>query len=157
MITYPSDYDDNLQFDIESDLEEIEFLLYQGKDFSLKDSSIQTDRANFDDYFVDPLPEMFTEEHAPYYSSPLKFDVYLPREKKQRDFSRVDDMPSPDNEDKDYPDCEVSQFVIHKSFTSLASFWESSIQILSTNVFFWLTSQMALDYVATLQNIEDDV
>nr|GFC79107.1 reverse transcriptase domain-containing protein [Tanacetum cinerariifolium] len=77
LITYPPDYDDNLQFDIESDLEEIEFLLYQGKDFSLKDSSIQTDRANFDDYFVDPLPEMFTEEHAPYYSSPLKFDVYL--------------------------------------------------------------------------------
>nr|GEX08117.1 reverse transcriptase domain-containing protein [Tanacetum cinerariifolium] len=25
----------------------------------------------------------------------------------------------------DYPDCEVSQFVIHKSFTSSASFWES--------------------------------
>nr|GEU37833.1 reverse transcriptase domain-containing protein [Tanacetum cinerariifolium] len=40
----------------------------------------------------------------------------------------------------DYPDCEVSRFVIHKSFTSSASFWESSIQILSTNVFFWLTS-----------------
>nr|GEX71198.1 reverse transcriptase domain-containing protein [Tanacetum cinerariifolium] len=26
----------------------------------------------------------------------------------------------------DYPDCEVSQFVIHKSFTSSASFWEST-------------------------------
>nr|GEW96240.1 reverse transcriptase domain-containing protein [Tanacetum cinerariifolium] len=25
----------------------------------------------------------------------------------------------------DYPDCEVSQFVIHKIFTSSASFWES--------------------------------
>nr|GFA72230.1 reverse transcriptase domain-containing protein [Tanacetum cinerariifolium] len=57
----------------------------------------------------------------------------------------------------DYPDCEVSRFVIHKSFTSSASFWESSIQILSTNVFFWLASSMALNYVATLQNIEDDV
>nr|GFA94417.1 reverse transcriptase domain-containing protein [Tanacetum cinerariifolium] len=77
LITYPPDYDDNLQFDIESDLEEIEFLLYQGKDSSLKDSSIQTDRANLDDYFVDPFPEMFTEEHALDYSSPPKFDVYL--------------------------------------------------------------------------------
>nr|GEZ35444.1 reverse transcriptase domain-containing protein [Tanacetum cinerariifolium] len=27
----------------------------------------------------------------------------------------------------DYPNCEVSQFVIHKSFTSSASFWESNI------------------------------
>nr|GFA03437.1 hypothetical protein [Tanacetum cinerariifolium] len=54
-ITYPSDYDDNLQFDIESDLKEIEFLLYQGKDSSHKDSI---------------------------------------------DFSRVDALPSTDNEDK---------------------------------------------------------
>nr|GFB77869.1 hypothetical protein [Tanacetum cinerariifolium] len=77
LITYPLDYDDNLQFDIESDLKEIEFLIYQGKDSSLKDSSIQMDRANLDDYFVDPIPEMFTEEHALDYSSPPKFDVYL--------------------------------------------------------------------------------
>nr|GEW87979.1 reverse transcriptase domain-containing protein [Tanacetum cinerariifolium] len=90
LITYPSDYDDNLQFDIESDLKEIEFILYQGKDSSFKDSSIQTDLANHDDYFVDPIPEMFTKEHAPDYSSPLKFD----------DFSGVDNLPSPDNEDK---------------------------------------------------------
>nr|GEX94898.1 hypothetical protein [Tanacetum cinerariifolium] len=30
LITYPPDYDDNLTCDIESDLKEIEFLLYQG-------------------------------------------------------------------------------------------------------------------------------
>nr|GFA91213.1 reverse transcriptase domain-containing protein [Tanacetum cinerariifolium] len=77
LITYPPNYDDNLQFDTESDLKEIEFLLYQGKDSSLKDSSIQTDLANLDDYFIDPIHEIFTEEHAPDYSSPLKFDVYL--------------------------------------------------------------------------------
>nr|GEZ03703.1 hypothetical protein [Tanacetum cinerariifolium] len=77
LITYPLNYDDNLQFDIEFDLEEIEFLLYLVKDSSLKDLSIQMDCANLDDYFVDPLPEMFTKEHAPDYSSPLKFDVYL--------------------------------------------------------------------------------
>nr|GEV87010.1 reverse transcriptase domain-containing protein [Tanacetum cinerariifolium] len=75
-ITYPPDYDENLQFDIESDLKEIEFLLYQGKDSGLKDSIDQTDLANLDDYFVDPIPEMFTDEHTPDYSSPSRFDVY---------------------------------------------------------------------------------
>nr|GEV77535.1 hypothetical protein [Tanacetum cinerariifolium] len=76
LITYPLDYDDNLQFDIESDLKEIEFLLYQNKDSSLKDSIDQIDLPNLDDNFVDPIPEMFTDEHAPDYSSPLIFDVY---------------------------------------------------------------------------------
>nr|GEY25628.1 hypothetical protein [Tanacetum cinerariifolium] len=76
LITYPLNYDDNLQFDIESNLIKIEFLLYQGKDFYLKDSIDQTDLANLDDYFVDPTPEMFTDEHAPDYSSPPRFDVY---------------------------------------------------------------------------------
>nr|GEY45238.1 reverse transcriptase domain-containing protein [Tanacetum cinerariifolium] len=76
LITYPPEYDDNLQFDIESDLKEIEFLLYQGKDSSLKDSIDQTDLANLDSYFVDPIPKMFTDEHAPDYSSPPIFDVY---------------------------------------------------------------------------------
>nr|GEV27121.1 reverse transcriptase domain-containing protein [Tanacetum cinerariifolium] len=87
LITYLSDYDDNLKCDIESDLREIEFLLYQGKDFDLKDSIDQTDLANRDDLFVDPIPEMFTDEHAPNYSFPPRFDV-------------VDDLPSLDNEDK---------------------------------------------------------
>nr|GFA55936.1 hypothetical protein [Tanacetum cinerariifolium] len=145
-ITYPPDYDDNPQFDIESDLKEIEFLLYQGKDSSLKDSLDQTDLANLDAYFVDPTPEMSTDEHAPDYSSPPRFDMYDDdflevesdadnfyndpfdskgekiKESKllideldlpcdflpyfeydsfaSQDFSRVDDFPSPDNEDK---------------------------------------------------------
>nr|GEX29973.1 hypothetical protein [Tanacetum cinerariifolium] len=76
LITYPPDYDDNLQFDIEFDLKKIEFLLYQGKDSSLKDLIIQTDLANLDAIFVDPIPEMFTDEHALDYSSPSRFDVY---------------------------------------------------------------------------------
>nr|GEU53846.1 hypothetical protein [Tanacetum cinerariifolium] len=76
LITYPPDYDDNLTCDIESDLREIDFLLYQGKDYDLKDSIDQSDLANLDDLFVDPTPEMFTDEHAPDYSLPLRFDVY---------------------------------------------------------------------------------
>nr|GFB86407.1 hypothetical protein [Tanacetum cinerariifolium] len=42
----------------------------------LKDSIDQTDLANLDEYFVDPTPEMFTDEHAPDYSFPSRFDVY---------------------------------------------------------------------------------
>nr|GEW49806.1 hypothetical protein [Tanacetum cinerariifolium] len=147
LITYPLDYDDNLQFDIDSDLREIKFPLYQGKDSSLKDSIDQTNLANIVDYFVDPTPEMFTDEHTPDYSSPLTFDVYDDdflevesdadnfyddpfdskgekiKESKllideldlpcdflpffeydsfnSQDFSRDDDLPSTDNEDKE--------------------------------------------------------
>nr|GFA29700.1 reverse transcriptase domain-containing protein [Tanacetum cinerariifolium] len=146
LITYPPDYDDNLQFDSKSDLKEIEFLLYQGKDSSLKDSIDQTNLTNLDDYFVDPTPEMFIDEHAPDYSSLSRFDVYdddflevesdadnvyddhfdskgdIIKESKllineldlpcdflpcfeydsfnSQDFSRDDDLPSTDNEDK---------------------------------------------------------
>nr|GFA21218.1 hypothetical protein [Tanacetum cinerariifolium] len=66
----PPEYDDNLQFDIESDLKEIEFLLYQDKDSSLKDLIDQKNRANLADIFVDSIPEMFTDEHTLDYSSP---------------------------------------------------------------------------------------
>nr|GEV15691.1 hypothetical protein [Tanacetum cinerariifolium] len=76
LITYPLEYDDNLQFDIESDLKEIEFMLYQDKDSSVKDSIDQKGLANLDAMFVDPIPEMFIDENAPDYSSPLIFYVY---------------------------------------------------------------------------------
>nr|GEY51810.1 reverse transcriptase domain-containing protein [Tanacetum cinerariifolium] len=76
LITYPPGYDDNRACDIESDLKEIEFLLYQGKDSDFKDSINQSDLANCDDLFVDPTPEMFTDEQPPDYSFPPRFDVY---------------------------------------------------------------------------------
>nr|GFD34744.1 hypothetical protein [Tanacetum cinerariifolium] len=72
----PPEYDDNLQFNIKSDLKEIEFLLYQDKDSSLNDLIDQKGIANLDDIFVDSIPEMFTDEHTLDYSSPLIFDVY---------------------------------------------------------------------------------
>nr|GEU91525.1 reverse transcriptase domain-containing protein [Tanacetum cinerariifolium] len=116
LITYPPNYDDNLQFDIESDHKEIEFLLYQGKDSSLKDSIDQTDLANLDDNFIDPTPEMFTDEHALDYSSLSIFDVYYddflevksdadnvyddPFDSKGEKIKEVDDLPSINNEDK---------------------------------------------------------
>nr|GEY22993.1 reverse transcriptase domain-containing protein [Tanacetum cinerariifolium] len=76
LITYPSDYDDNRTCDIESDIREIEFLLYPGEDSDFKDSIYQSDLANCDDLFVDPTPEMFTDEQPPDYSFPPRFDVY---------------------------------------------------------------------------------
>nr|GEZ88895.1 hypothetical protein [Tanacetum cinerariifolium] len=76
LITYPPDYNDNLTCDIESDLREVEFLLYQGEDFVLKDSIDQTDLANLDDLFVDPTPKMFADEQPPDYSFLPRFDVY---------------------------------------------------------------------------------
>nr|GEY99596.1 reverse transcriptase domain-containing protein [Tanacetum cinerariifolium]GEZ02333.1 reverse transcriptase domain-containing protein [Tanacetum cinerariifolium] len=126
--------------------EEIEFLLYQGEDSDLKDSIDQTNLANLDDLFVDPTPKMFTNEQAPDYSLPPRFDVYPDdfleiesdadnfyddsfdskgekiKESKllidqldlpcdifphyeydsfaSHNFSKDDDLPSPDNEDK---------------------------------------------------------
>nr|GEZ30064.1 reverse transcriptase domain-containing protein [Tanacetum cinerariifolium] len=41
-----------------------------------KDSIDQPDLANLDDLFVDPTPEMFTDEQPPDYSFRLRFDVY---------------------------------------------------------------------------------
>nr|GEV98414.1 reverse transcriptase domain-containing protein [Tanacetum cinerariifolium] len=73
LITFPSKYADNLQFDIESDLKEIEFLLYQDTDSSLKDS---IDQSNLTDNFVNSMHEMFADEHALDYSSPSIFDEY---------------------------------------------------------------------------------
>nr|GFB78221.1 hypothetical protein [Tanacetum cinerariifolium] len=55
---------------------EIEFLLYQGEDFDFKDSIDQSVLAHCDDLFVDPTPEMFSDEQPPDYSFPSRFDVY---------------------------------------------------------------------------------
>nr|GFB46942.1 reverse transcriptase domain-containing protein [Tanacetum cinerariifolium] len=96
LISYPSDYDDNHACDIESDIREIEFLLFQGEDSYFKYSIDQSVLSHCDDLFVDPTPEMFTDEHPPDYSFPLRFDVY------PDDFLEIEDnvLPSFDNEDK---------------------------------------------------------
>nr|GEW37633.1 hypothetical protein [Tanacetum cinerariifolium] len=151
LITFPSEYDDDLQFDIESGLKEIEYVLHHDPikdiDSSLKDSIDQSNLADLNDNFVDSMPEMFTDEHALDYSSPPLFDEYdddlfkvesdtknvyndpfeskgekikeskllideldlpcyflLPSEYDSfisEDFSKVDALPSTNNEDKD--------------------------------------------------------
>nr|GEW35671.1 hypothetical protein [Tanacetum cinerariifolium] len=129
LITFPSKYDDDdLQFDVESDLKEIEFLLHQDIDSSLKDSIDQSNLVDLADNFADSMPEMFTDKHALDYSSPSIFDEYdddflegekikeskllidkldlpcdfLPSEYDSfisQDFSKVDTKPSTNNED----------------------------------------------------------
>nr|GFB82287.1 hypothetical protein [Tanacetum cinerariifolium] len=77
LISYPPDYDDYRACDIESDIREIEFLLFQGEDSDFKDSIDQSVLTHFDDLFVDPTPEMFADEQPLDYSFPPRFDVYL--------------------------------------------------------------------------------
>nr|GFB33176.1 hypothetical protein [Tanacetum cinerariifolium] len=76
LISYPPDYDDYRACDIESDTIEIEFLLFQSEDSDFKDSIDQSVLTHCDDLFVDPTPEMFTDEQPPDYSFPPRFDVY---------------------------------------------------------------------------------
>nr|GEU30681.1 hypothetical protein [Tanacetum cinerariifolium] len=76
LITFRMKYDDDLQFDVEFDLKEIEFMLHQDIDSSLKDLIDQSNLANPADNFVDSMLEMFTDEHALDYSFPLIFDEY---------------------------------------------------------------------------------
>nr|GEV09227.1 reverse transcriptase domain-containing protein [Tanacetum cinerariifolium] len=52
LISYPPNYDDNRACDIESDIREIEFLLFQGEDSDFKDSIDQSVLTHCDDLFV---------------------------------------------------------------------------------------------------------
>nr|GEZ98257.1 hypothetical protein [Tanacetum cinerariifolium] len=80
LIKFPSEYDDDLQFDIESNLKEIEYLLHHDPtkdiDSILKDSINQSNLDDLNDNLVDSMPEMFADEHALDYSSPPLFDEY---------------------------------------------------------------------------------
>nr|GEU45290.1 reverse transcriptase domain-containing protein [Tanacetum cinerariifolium] len=79
LITFPPGNDD-LQFDIESDLKKIEYLLHYDPikdiDSILKDSIDQSNLADLNNNLVDSMPEMFTDEHAHDYSSPPLYDEY---------------------------------------------------------------------------------
>nr|GEY73153.1 reverse transcriptase domain-containing protein [Tanacetum cinerariifolium] len=79
-LALPPKYNDDLQFDIESDLKEIEYLLYHNPikdiDSSLKDSIDQSNLVNLADNFVDSMPEIFTDEHTHDYSSHPIFNEY---------------------------------------------------------------------------------
>nr|GEW33877.1 hypothetical protein [Tanacetum cinerariifolium] len=79
LITFPPGNDD-LLFDIESDLKEIEYFLNHDPtnemDYILKDSVDKGNLANPNDNIFDTIPKMFTDEHALDYSSPPLYDDY---------------------------------------------------------------------------------
>nr|GEU35178.1 reverse transcriptase domain-containing protein [Tanacetum cinerariifolium] len=79
LITFPPRNDD-LPFDIEFVLKEIDYLLHydpiKDVDSILEDSIDQINLADLNDNFVDTMPEMFTDEHALDYSSPPLCDEY---------------------------------------------------------------------------------
>nr|GEU93667.1 reverse transcriptase domain-containing protein [Tanacetum cinerariifolium] len=79
LITFPLGNDD-LPFDIESDLKEIEYLLnhdpIKDMDSILKDSIDESNLADLNDNLVDTKSEMFTNQHALDYSSPSLYDEY---------------------------------------------------------------------------------
>nr|GEX78128.1 reverse transcriptase domain-containing protein [Tanacetum cinerariifolium] len=79
LITFPPGNDD-LPFDFESDLKEIEYLLnndpIKDMDSILEDSVDEDNLADLNDNLVDTMHEMFIEEHALDYSSPPLYDEY---------------------------------------------------------------------------------
>nr|GEV78511.1 reverse transcriptase domain-containing protein [Tanacetum cinerariifolium] len=79
LITFPPGNDD-LLFDIESDLKEIEYLLNHDPtkemDYILEDSVNKCNPANPNDNLVDTILEMFIEEHTLDYSSPPLYDNF---------------------------------------------------------------------------------
>nr|GEV21528.1 reverse transcriptase domain-containing protein [Tanacetum cinerariifolium] len=79
LIIFPLENDD-LPFDIESDLREIEYLLNHDHtkemDSILKDSVNECNLADPKANLFDTIPEMFTDEHTLDYSSPPLYDDY---------------------------------------------------------------------------------
>nr|GEV71346.1 hypothetical protein [Tanacetum cinerariifolium] len=140
LISYPSNYDDNRTCDIESDIREIEFLLYQDKVFDFKDSIDQSDLTHCDDLFVDPTPEMFTDEQPPDYSfyRDLTYQLDLPCDIlseydsfNSQDFSKDDVLPSPDNEDKVFNPGILSHEKLVKIITRFAQAKKLAISFVS--------------------------
>nr|GEV12820.1 reverse transcriptase domain-containing protein [Tanacetum cinerariifolium] len=79
LITFSTGNDD-LPFDNESNLKEIEYMLLHDpiKDINsiLKDTIDQNNLVDLNDNLIDSMPEMFTSEHALDYSSPSLYDEY---------------------------------------------------------------------------------
>ncbi|GJY77864.1 reverse transcriptase domain-containing protein [Tanacetum coccineum] len=104
LITFPPGNDD-LPFDIESNLREIEYLLHynptKDMDSILEDSVDEGNLTDPNNDLVDTIPEMFTDEHTLDYSSPpLYDDVNDDLVKLESDNDDVYDDPFESKEDK---------------------------------------------------------
>nr|GEW79869.1 reverse transcriptase domain-containing protein [Tanacetum cinerariifolium] len=103
LITFPPGNDD-LPFDIKSDLKEIEYLLnhdpIKDMDSILKDSIDESNLENLNDNLVDTMLEMFTDEHALDYSTPPLYDEYDDIFELESDIEYVYDDPFDSKEDE---------------------------------------------------------
>nr|GEY80980.1 reverse transcriptase domain-containing protein [Tanacetum cinerariifolium] len=109
LITFPPKYDDDLQFDNESNLQEIEYLLYHDPikdiDSSLKDLIDQKDESDTKNVYDDPFDSkgkkikesklLINELDLPCDFLLFEYDSIF-----SEDFSRVDALPLTNNEDK---------------------------------------------------------
>nr|GEZ06731.1 reverse transcriptase domain-containing protein [Tanacetum cinerariifolium] len=112
---------------------EIEYLLnndsIKDMDSILEDSVDEDNLADLNDNLADTMPEMFIDEHALDYSSPLLYDEYdlfedddfLPSFEYDsflfENFSKVDALPSTNNEDKNIKKLAISHaFLIPEDF-----------------------------------------
>nr|GEX83935.1 hypothetical protein [Tanacetum cinerariifolium] len=92
-------------FDIDSDLKEIEFLLYQDKNYGLKDLIDKKIESDAENVYNDPFDSkgekikesklLFDELDLPCDFLPSEYDSFI-----SQDFSRVDALPSTNNEEK---------------------------------------------------------
>nr|GEZ17981.1 hypothetical protein [Tanacetum cinerariifolium] len=160
LISYPPNYDDNRAGDIESDIREIEFLLFQGEDSDFKDSIDQSVLTHYDDLFVDPTPEIFDVypddfleiesdtnfdddsfdsegekiKEAELLIDPLDLPCDILSEYdsfNSQDFSRDDVLFSPDNEDKVFNPGILSQDKSVKIITRFAQEKKLAVSIAS--------------------------
>nr|GEW36437.1 hypothetical protein [Tanacetum cinerariifolium] len=117
LITFTPGNDD-ISFDIESDLREIEYFLNHDPtkemDSILEDSVDEEKLADSNNDLIDSIPEMFTDDHTLDYSTPplyddvdddlVEHDDFLPSSEYDsflfKDLFEVDALPSTNNEDK---------------------------------------------------------
>nr|GFA06794.1 reverse transcriptase domain-containing protein [Tanacetum cinerariifolium] len=114
LITFPLKYDNDLQFDIEFDLKEIEFLLHQDIDSSLKDLIDQKVESETKNVYDDPFDSkgekikesklLIDELDLPCDFLPSEYDSFI-----SQDFSKVDALPSTNNEEKVFNPCILIQ------------------------------------------------
>nr|GEV15520.1 hypothetical protein [Tanacetum cinerariifolium] len=104
LITFPSRNDD-LSFDIEYDLKEIEYFLnhdpIKEMDSILEDSIDEDNLADLNDNLVDTMPEVFTDEHALDYSSPPLYDDDLFENESETEYVYDDPFDSKEDEIKE--------------------------------------------------------
>nr|GEW15842.1 reverse transcriptase domain-containing protein [Tanacetum cinerariifolium] len=100
---------DDLSFDIRSDLKEIEYLLNNDPikeiDSILEDLVDEDNLDDLNDNLTDTMPEMFTDEHALDYSSPSLYDEYdndLFKVKSDNEYVYDDPFDSKEEKIKEY-------------------------------------------------------